>query len=175
MASDEVDDWFFGEPYGDPTAVARVQMAALDRRVRSMIVRGTIKSTDDGKKKQLNDLDLEEGFAPTEVERFQEYGFTSRPKAGAEVIALHPGGNRDHAIVITAGDRRFRLTGMEEGEMAIHDDQGQKVHMKRAGVYVETDKKAVVLSPLTLVGEDNPGLPRVITEAGPSNYLRAKV
>ena len=76
-----------------------------------------------------------------EVERFQEYGFTSVPHAGAEVVAIHPGGNRDHAIVITAGDRRYRLTGLAGGEMAIHDDQGQKVHIKRDGILAETSKK----------------------------------
>jgi hypothetical protein len=48
------------------------------------------------------------------AERFQDYGFTSNPKRGAEAIVLFPGGQRAHAIIIAVDDRRYRKTGLEE-------------------------------------------------------------
>jgi len=90
-------------------------------------------------------------------------------------MAFALGGNLDHIVVIPGADRRYRLKGLASGELAVHDDQGQKVHFKRDGVWIETSKKAVVKSPSVLVGDDNPGMPRVMTEAGPSSVMRAKV
>jgi phage baseplate assembly protein V len=71
------------------------------------------------------------------VELFQEYGFASRPKAGSEAIAAAIAGLRDHAVIIATADRRYKVT-LEDGEVAIHDDLGQSVHLKRTGVVVET-------------------------------------
>ena len=34
-------------------------------------------------------------------------------------------------------DRRYRLRGLAGGEVAIYDDQGQKVHIKRNGIVAE--------------------------------------
>ncbi|WP_431477838.1 phage baseplate assembly protein domain-containing protein [Massilia eburnea] len=59
-------------------------------------------------------------------------GFTSVPKPGAEGVVVFVGGNRDHGLVIAVEDRRFRLKGLASGEVAIYDDQGQKVHLTRA-------------------------------------------
>lgn len=154
---------------------SRADHRMIDRMVRSMIVRGVITSADDSKKMQVANLRLENGYEPSEIEHWHPYGFTFAPQSGAEVVALALHGNRDHVIVIPGADRRYRLTGLANGEVALHDDQGQKVHMKRDSVFVETDKKVVAKAPSVLVGEDDPGLPRVLTEAGPSSVLRAKV
>ncbi len=76
------------------------------------------------------------------VEHFEPYGFTSCPAdapsdgRGAEAVVVDLGGCPDHPVAIVVGDRRYRLTGLEKGEVAIHDDQGQKVHFKRDGIVV---------------------------------------
>ena len=75
------------------------------------------------------------------VERFQEYGFTSVPKNGAEAVLVAVGGSREHGLVVAIDDRRYRLKGLAAGEVALYDDQGQKVHLKRDGIYAETDGK----------------------------------
>ena len=63
-------------------------------------------------------------------EFFQHYGFTSRPLAGSEVIFIRQG---NHFVAIASDDRRYRIT-LEAGELALYDDQGQKVHLKRDGI-----------------------------------------
>jgi len=152
----------------------RTDVDALQSRVRTMLQRGTVKSVDDAMMMQILDLDMKRGHAPTRVEHWHPYGISMHPQTGSEVIVAALGGNQDHMIVLGTADRRYRLK-VAAGEMAIHDDQGQKVHLMRDAVFVETSKKVVAKAPLVLVGEDNPGLPRVMTEAGPSNVLRAKV
>ncbi len=62
-------------------------------------------------------------------EYFQHYGFTSRPHAGAEGIALIRG---NVVYLIASDDRRYRIS-LEKGEVALHDDQGSVVHLKRGG------------------------------------------
>lgn len=60
-------------------------------------------------------------------EYFQHYGFTSRPKAGAEIIIIKEG---NHYIAVASDDRRYRLA-VEEGEVALYTDEGDKIHLKR--------------------------------------------
>lgn len=120
----------------------------LFRRVQNMFVRGTIGGVDDKPKWQEVALELEDGHKPTKVEHAHPYGISFHPHKDAEVMAVALGGNRDHLVVLTTGDRRYRLTDLKEGEFAIHDDQGQKVHFLRDGVLVETGK------PVTVKGSD---------------------
>jgi phage baseplate assembly protein V len=63
----------------------------------------------------------------TSREYFQHYGYTSRPLAAAEGIVIREG---NQLVMIASDDRRYR-TSLEEGECALYDDQGQKVHLKR--------------------------------------------
>ena len=63
----------------------------------------------------------------TERESFQHYGYTSRPQKGAEAILLL----EDNKIYALAeDDRRYRIA-VENGEVCIYTDEGDKVHFKR--------------------------------------------
>lgn len=74
------------------------------------------------------------------MERVQNYGFTSHPHPGGatETLALFVGGDRGNGLVIVAGDRRYRLRPLVEGEVALYDDLGQVVHLKRTGIHIVT-------------------------------------
>jgi phage gp45-like len=37
---------------------------------------------------------------------------------------------RSHGVLIVVGDRRYRLERIASGDVVIHDNQGQKVHLK---------------------------------------------
>jgi phage baseplate assembly protein V len=143
--------------------------------IRSLVQRGTVSSVDASRKMQTMDLRLRSGHRPSQVEHWEQVGFTYHPQAGAEVLVAAVNGDPDHVVVINAADRRYRITGIASGELAIHDDQGQKVHFMRNQVRIETTKRVVAIAPSVLVGADDPGLPRVMTEAGLSSVLRAKV
>jgi phage baseplate assembly protein V len=108
----------------------------LRTRLYLMIARAAVRLVDDGKGMQVAQADLGAGDTRDGIEHFQEYGFTSRTRApsgnqGPEGIGLRVGGDGAHTVLICVGDRRFRLKSLAEGEVAIYDDLGQVVHLKR--------------------------------------------
>ena len=150
----------------------------LQNRVRSMIARGVVSTVDDALKMQVLGLKLEDGHRPTKVEHWHPYGMTYHPHEGAEVVAISMGGNRDHIIAMPGADRRYRIKGLQQGELAIHDDQGQKVHFKRDGVAIETSKNVNVKTTQTVTVESpniklgDPGASnRVMLESGPATKI----
>lgn len=107
-------------------------------RLQMMVGRAIIAAVRDTTGIQEVQVELLADEVQDGVEHFQPYGLTAHPKAGAEGLAVAVGGLRSHAIVLAVGDRRYRLTGLSEGEVALHDDQGQKVHLTRAGIVIES-------------------------------------
>lgn len=111
-------------------------MAPLHRRVMLMVSRAVLNVVTDGLAIQGLQVTALDGEVRDEVERFQQYGYTSVPFPGAEGVMVAVAGNHDHGIVIAVEDRRYRLTGLAGGEVALYDDQGQKVHLTRAGIVI---------------------------------------
>jgi phage baseplate assembly protein V len=105
--------------------------APLARRIRLSVGRGIVRLVNDALKLQAVQVSLLADETQDNVERFQEYGFTSHPFPGAEAIVVCVGGSRDHAVVIAIDDRRYRLKAIAPGEVALYDDQEQVVHLKR--------------------------------------------
>lgn len=128
-------------------------IAPLTQRVLHIVVRGIASTIDDEKKMQLIQLAAMADETLDDIERFQNYGFTSHPKPGAEAIGLSIGGDRGHTVVIAVDDRRFRLTALEEGEVAIYDDQGQKVHLARDGIQIFSEGTVSVEGGMIELGE----------------------
>lgn len=112
-------------------------MSPLARRLQNLVARGTVVLSAAGKKMQSLQLQLLAGEVADGVEHFEPYGYTARPKPGAEAVTIFVDGDRSHPITIVVADRRYRLQGLQEGEVAIHDDQGQKVHLTRSGIVVD--------------------------------------
>ena len=127
-------------------------IAPIRRRVMLMVGRAVVKATREDGGLLLAQLTALDGEVLDGVPVIQEYGFASRPKAGAQGVIACAGGNRRGAIVIATGDRRYRIA-LAAGEAAIHDDQGQKVHLTRAGIVIETGLPVTVKgSAITLDG-----------------------
>lgn len=84
-------------------------------------------------------LGLVQSDAPRddEFQHWQPYGFQARPLAGADAIVVSMGGNADQRIALLVGDRRYTIA-LEAGEVAIVDDLGQKVHLTRTGIVIDS-------------------------------------
>lgn len=113
-------------------------------RMRGMIGRCVLEAVNDKAKLQAVQVSVLDEELHDEAEHFQHYGFTSVALPGAEGIVLFVGGVHSHAAVIGVDDRRYRKKDLQPGEVAIYDDQGQFIHIKRDGIYIETDKKVTV-------------------------------
>lgn len=118
-------------------------------RLANLISRVVLSRVDDSKKMQTVQLTVLDGETRESVERVQNYGFTSVPKPGAEGVAVFVGGYRDHGLVVAMDDRRYRLTGLQAGEVAVYTDQGDKVVIERGGtIRITASTKVVVAAPL---------------------------
>ena len=95
--------------------------------LKNILVRGTLSLVDGLKKLQELQVKLLAGEIKDGMEHFEPYGFTSNAQAGAEVLAGFFGGDRSHGVVICVADRRFRLQGLESGEVAMYTDEGDEL------------------------------------------------
>lgn len=84
----------------------------------------------------------------------QDYGLASAPHDGAEGVFLSIGGVRAEGVVIAVADRRYRIT-LLQGEVALYDDLGQVVHLKRDQILVKSPAKVVVEAPDIRLGGAN--------------------
>lgn len=103
--------------------------------------RATVHRTDPDPKMQGLQVEVLKDEVRDDVEHFEPYGLTSHPKEadgsqGPEAIVIELG-SADHTVAVVVGDRRYRLTGLDEGEVALYDDLGQVVHLARDHIAIE--------------------------------------
>ena len=124
-----------------------------------MLVRGTVVLARASSKMQALQMRLTAGEVRGDMEHFEPYGFTSNPLAGAEGIAAFIGGDRSHGLLLVVADRRYRLQGLESGEVAIYTDEGDKVHFKR-GKVIDIETNTLNIKAATAVNFDTPQITR---------------
>ena len=112
-------------------------LAPLARGLQNLFSRGVVSAVNPAGKMQTVQIQLLTGEGKDNVEHFEPYGFTAHPHVGAEQATGFVEGDRSHGIVLIVADRRYRLTGFAAGEVAIYDDQGQKVHLTRNGIVID--------------------------------------
>lgn len=112
-------------------------IAPFARRLGNLLARGVVTAANGTGKMRSLQIRMLSGETKDDVEHFEPYGFTSEPHAGAEHVTAFFDGDRSHGVTLVVADRRYRLAGLAGGEMAIYDDQGQKVHLTRAGIVID--------------------------------------
>lgn len=134
-------------------AAIRQILTPLYRAMNGLVSRAVLRLANDSKKLQLVQLGVLDGETRNEVERFQNYGFTSVPKEGAEAVVIFAGGDRDHGLCIAVDDRRYRLKDLGAGEVAVYNDAGARILLKASGEIELTPKPGQIIS---LAGGVNP-------------------
>ena len=122
-------------------------MRALESRVRLMFGRAIVRLVDDARLAQELQIDLLEDESQDAVEHLQPYGFAAHPHAGAEAVVGCVGGLRSHAIVLAVADRRYRLKNLAQGEVALYDDLGNVIVLKRDKIVITAQSKIEVTAP----------------------------
>lgn len=124
-------------------------MRPLTQRLQLMVGRAVVQLVNDGLKLQGLQVALLADEVRDEVEHFQPYGFTSHPHPGAEAVVVCVAGSRDHALAIVVDDRRYRLKPLQQGEVALYTDEGDRIVLKRGGtVEVVASTKVRLTTPL---------------------------
>lgn len=137
-------------------------LQALARRIRMAVARGVVRLVKDGLMIQGLQVTVLDGET-VNVQRFQEYGFTSVPLAGAEAVLAAIAGARSHLVAIAVDDGRHRLKGLQDGEVALYTDEGDSIVLKRgriiavtAGAQLNVSAPQVTVKATTKVTLDSP-------------------
>lgn len=122
-------------------------MGTLNNALRNMIARGVLETVDDNKGVQVMGLALLAGERKSNVERFQNYGFSSVPVGESEAIVIFPGGDRSAGVIIAMDERGARMTGLAPGEVGIYSNSGNSILMRLDGtIEVTSPNKVTVLA-----------------------------
>ncbi len=97
------------------------------RRLQLLFAQGKVTRVS-GDKVQMRVLDEE----VLDVRRVTPYGFSHRPPGGEAYVAF-VAGDRAQGIALVVGDKRYTMD-LAGGEVAIHDAEGNHVHIKSGGV-----------------------------------------
>lgn len=88
------------------------------------------------------------------VARVEPYGLSYRPKPGSQAYLLFPAGDRSYGVAIVIGDKRYQMN-LVDGEVAIHDDEENWVHIKRGGIIeAKAATKVIAATPLFETTQD---------------------
>lgn len=132
--------------------------------------RGTlnlVKSADNIQKVQVSGLADE---TLQDVELMQQFGLTSVPPAGTQVVVLPMGGKTTHSIVIATENGSFRVKNLKSGETAVYDESGSTIILKQ-GRLIEIDCDILKITATTKVEISSPLVEtdRVLTAQGQIN------
>lgn len=111
-------------------------VSPIRRRLSLVVARAILSALDDTKALQVLKVSTGPDEALDSIERIQNYGFTSVPEAGGEVVLVCVGGNRGQAIAIAADDSRERKKGLQAGDVAIYRKGGDFILLKSDGIEI---------------------------------------
>lgn len=128
----------------------------LQRGLSNMLVRAVVRRLDSNSKNQMLQIQMIADELKDNIEHLEPYGFTSAAHTGAEAFAAFPDGDRSHGVVLVVADRRYRIKGLKDGEVAIYSDEGDSITLKRGNkievntkqYIVNSEEKAVFNTPL---------------------------
>ncbi|WP_127958112.1 phage baseplate assembly protein V [Serratia microhaemolytica] len=127
----------------------------IQRSLSNMLVRAVVQHRDGSRKNQVLQISMVAGELKSNIEHLEPYGFTSAPHLGAEAFAAYPDGDRSHGVVLVVADRRYRLTGLDSGEVAIYSDEGDSIILKR-GNQIEVKTQTLTINAATQVQINSP-------------------
>jgi len=114
----------------------------------NVFARTLLQTVDDTKLMQESTQSVYSGESQATIEHMLPYGFTMVPQdakdgKGAESVIGYLSAGREHGVALATIDRRYRPVKFKPGEVALHDDQTQQLHIARDGTYhsVPNDKK----------------------------------
>ena len=127
-------------------------MERLWRRVQLMSSWGRVTFSDDSRSAQLLQVKLNDSETRDDTPRIAEFGLTSRPPDGSDVLVVFLGGDRSKGVVVATAHQASRPKGLLAGETMLYDLWGKSVYLTKAGgIVVEAQGAPVTVSNATTV------------------------
>lgn len=83
------------------------------------------------------------------VELFQQFGFTSAPPDGSQLIVVPLGGRTSASVVVATEHGSYRLQLGAKGEAALYNQWGDFVHMRQdRRVHIKAATEVILEAPL---------------------------
>lgn len=121
-------------------------------RLMNMIRRAVVVSAEDTGSIQLLKLNLGNGDLQAGIERIQNFGFTSKPKANAQAVVLFVNGTRDNPLVIACDDGNYRIH-LQDGEAAVYNAFGMVIKLSADGTISMGDGSPLLATAGVVTGE----------------------
>ncbi len=131
----------------------------IRNRIRLMVARSLISGISSSEAGITLQLNLGPHEERADVDLVQQYGISSKPKEGkAQAVTLFISGSRSEGVTIaTKGIGADMSFSLEQGEVALHTDEGDSVHLKRGRV-VKITTQTLKISASSGVEIDTPTL-----------------
>lgn len=131
----------------DPLGLLR----SLQRRILLLVGWGRVTFSDDTQGVQLLQVKLNDSETRDGTPRLAEFGLTSRPPAGADLLLAFMAGDRSKAVVVASGHQVSRPKGLAEGETMLYDLWGKHLHLAQSGIVIEAGGLPVTVNNATQV------------------------
>ena len=133
-------------------------LAPIRRRITGMITRALVTDVVENLQRQNIQVKMHANESADNIERFQNYGFSSVPPPGSEAILAALGGNLANLIALAVEDKKVRPQG-ESGDVFLYHQEGHKIRLTKDGKIVITATDVIfealnsytIISPETLI------------------------
>lgn len=109
-------------------------MAPMGRRILLMAARIVLTGATDKAPVQVVQFKGLADEVKQNVEYLQAFGFSSVPPAGARGLAIFPGGDRSHGVVVVLDARDQQPHALQGGESMLWSLFGSFVHLREDGI-----------------------------------------
>lgn len=117
------------------------------RRLRPAF-RGRLAALDLSKRLQRMQLRGLAGELLEDIEHFQQFGFTSAPPEGSELVVIPIGGKTSQCIVVACENGRYRFRLQQPGEAALYNKDGDYVWIRDGRIVeIKAQQKVKVDAP----------------------------
>lgn len=122
-------------------------MERIYRRIQMMFGAGRVTYVNDSGTVQEMQVTMTGLETPDNRVRLAEFGFTSNPPIGSDVLALHVSGDRSDGAVFATNHQPSRPKGLLAGESMLYSEDGKYVYMMASGgIVVEAKGQNVVVN-----------------------------
>lgn len=118
-------------------------LTPLKRGLKSLVSRAVVSIVTDSFARQNLQIQLQADEVVDEVERFQNYGFSSVPHRG-EAIVLAVGGKRSHLVAVVVDDKSCRPSELKAGDVVVYHAEGHQILLTENGEIILTGTKLTV-------------------------------
>lgn len=110
---------------------------------------------------QTMQVEVTSGEVKDGVEHYEPFGLTSHPPAGSDGIIAFAGGDRSNPVIICVAGRGSRVTGLNEGDVAIYNQGGAVIKLVGSDIEITGNVRVtgdVIASSVSLVNHTHNGV-----------------